>query len=139
MSSVRPELRRGGGPVLVREPGLEALLHAPALRMGGVLDRLGGRATELLVDEPAHVAGQVEVRLVLVVRVAERPRIARGEDPGLAGRREERLRADRATEEDVVVEVEVVLGQPREVVQLADDRAGVEDGQHGRVGEDVAV
>ena len=50
-----------------------------------------------------------------------------------------RLGLDRAAEEDVVVEVEEVLGQPVDVVQLALDGVRVEGGQPPAVAEQLPV
>ena len=61
------------------------------------------------------------------------------EDPGQAVAEDEQRRVDRAAEEHVVVEVEVVLGEPVEVVQLRLDRVGVEGREAPAGAEQVGV
>jgi hypothetical protein len=63
----------------------------------------------------------------------------RGEEPRDPASLEEQLRVCGAHEEHVVVEIDVPLCEPVDVVQLRFDRVGVEDGQHVWVGEDVSV
>ncbi len=67
-----------------------------------------------------------------VGQVAQADRRLREEHRRQAGRAEERLGPDRPAEEEVVVEVEPVLGQAGDVVQRGLDRVGVEGRQ--RVG-----
>ena len=92
-----------------------------------------------LRDEVAVVLGSTHHRHVAVAGGAEPDLGVGGEELREAVPVEEQVGRDGASEEDVVVQVEVVLGQSLDAVQLGLDGVRVEGGQPTAVTEELAV
>ncbi len=118
--------------------GLELEHGAAPLDDGGVEEGPGRHPAEVGLEEVDDVAAGELVGLGLPV-VVEAEGAAREEELRGAVAREEQLGQDRAREEEVVVEVEVVLAQPGDVVQPGTDRVRVEAGDRPGAVEQVAL
>ena len=128
---VGAERRARGAGDLVGEAAFDLLEHRAAVRVGRVRQVVGDHRAERLLQQAPVVPGGLEVRR-RVRRLVETDRVGGDPHRGQPGRGEERLRAQRPAEEEVVVEVDEVLGEVGHLVQRRLDRVRVERRQRVR-------
>lgn len=138
---VGPAAESGGGgrPEHLREFPFHLLQHTATQRHGRVLHRVDDGAAEPPLQKRADVLAGHLVRKVVRAygahRDANRVRVVLGR----AVRQEELVRGDGPAHENVVVEVDEVLGESGNAVQLCADGMRVEDGEAVRLPEDLPV